>query len=604
MISIGDYPKGKEMSFTDAINASTEYPVPARLPAAPASTGGTLVVPPMPRVPEGATCLACLPKVKQLSAQLETVTVERDNLATTVEGLGEEVSTQKAQTVVARKQRDDLHGENQDLLQRLTKAEALAEEAVQARSTAEAALVNTENISIENTELRSELDAVTAERDRLAAESKVKDDKAAKLAAAKKRAAEARKSARRFRVVAPSFVFYLICLSGALYGLIEVLHGVFGWDYQYAIPLGLALELAGIKFKLDADAQLDAGEDAKTTQRVSKIVAALIIGLNVGGHIWLVMPGQAVAFGTLSALGYLSWTNRSSFMRRLTMRAEGRADATHLRFTKADERQYGKAAVDQARQLAAADIAGELTKHEALQKGAEMVAAAEQAADDANRERRLVTLVRNLKRAEYPTNPELAEVAVARMRPQQLASGLMASDSEHAAMVDSILDLLENRANGWSSKLGTRPGTKPGPKRHHGRDETGPEIGNESGTKSGKDRNEDGTDSGSKTGTESGNENAGSTAETLTTGVPESTGEIVPAPEPQPQFGPAPKRKVKGCPNSLAARAIGKHISATGHKPSIPDVAGKYKISTSTADRWINGVYDFMSPATNGKDRP
>ncbi|ADD40054.1 hypothetical protein [Stackebrandtia nassauensis] len=600
MISIGDYPKGKEMSVTDAAHASTEYPVPARLPVAPASGGETLVVPPMPRVPEGATCLACLPKVKQLSAQLELVAAERDDLAAAVEGFREEVSTQKAQTVVARQQRDDLHDENQVLSQRLTEAEALAEEAVQARSTAEAALADTETLSTENTDLRSELDAVIAERDRLAAESKVKDDKAAKLAAAKLRAAEARKSARRFRVVAPSFVFYLICLSGALYGLVEVLHGVFGWDYQYAIPLGLALELAGIKFKLDADAQLDAGEDAKTTQRVSKIVAALIIGLNVGGHIWLIMPGQAVAFGTLSALGYLSWTNRSSFMRRLTMRAEGRADATHLHFTKADERQYGKAAVDQARQLAAADIAGELTKHEALQKGAEMVAAAEQAADDANRERRLVTLVRNLKRAEYPANPELADVAVARMRPQQLASGLMASDAEHAAMVDSILDLLENRANGWSSKLGTRPGTKTGTRREPGRDETG----NASGPESGNRQDKTGTETGSENTPESGNENPVSPAESRTTDKPGSHPDSVPGTDAKPQFGPAPKRKVKGCPNSRAARAIGKHISMTGSKPSIPDIAKQFKVSTSTADRWINGVYDFMSPTANGKDRP
>jgi len=408
-----------------------------------------------------------------------------------------------------------------------------------------------------------------------------------------------------------SWPFYVTCLTGALYGMHEVLTRAVGIDDPFAWVFSIALELAGIRFKAAADARKDDGEDGGLDEWIAWTIAIGVVAFNAVGH---VMLGEAVAaafFGVMSALGFTSWVRTAAHKRRARERAAGRAEQTHLKIPGVYADRFGKPVVERARIIAGLDTTGELTLAGVIEQAgrelAEEAAADETAArhkrladETAARHTRLLKLVFEDKARELG-DENLARQEIDGMDPAKLIARLTATDDEHdaaaAAIKQRIADQRERRARELAGELAREPSGEPSkgsllsrlvsPKR--ARNELAGEPGGEpSGEPSVSPRV-----SPARARREPASELSKGSAVSPRVSPEKAHG------EPTVETGegsvrPVPQ-SVEGVSNDTAARWIANQINRHGKRPSPTDVAKKYDISESTAKRWTAAVDQAMT---------
>lgn len=553
--------------------------------------------------------------VESTLGELEAAKRERDELQQHGRALEE-------QLVVLRRETEDQARKAQLTLQQFKEQDAITIEALQHQRTELERQLSELTTSLKEkekdtgeriTKLEKELRSAKAQAESATKElKKVNDDKDA--------AEEAKKRQNSPWVKIKNGVFYLVCLSGALYGLVEVFTGWFQWEHFWAIPVAIALELAGIKFHTDADAQKDAGEDAHFNTYTSYGIATTVVLLNLVGHAAMGKVLEAATFAILSALGFASYTMVSAFRRRVRLRAEGRADAVGLKFTKDHKKRHSAEVIARAEQLAAADTDGKMTVHEVLQRAETEINLETKEAEIAKRRKNLVTLLHQQKLVEFGGNKLAADIEVARYHTDGVIDRLMASDADHELMAASVLDYLDTERVGTGPTTETRverlmrthrltSGTETGPEWN--RDETPNGTTGETGMEPAVEPHRDSSGTGNGTPVEPAvepNQASGETSSGTGTGV-----SVEPKPGPSGTtsgtkkrlFGRAPKQltivreapsgAVDGVPNAKVAKWIGESITKTGQKPALDAVMKRFNLKKATASRQINAVAKYMT---------
>ena len=238
-----------------------------------------------------------------------------------------------------------------------------------------------------------------------------------------------------------SAVFYAICLAGAVFGQILVGTSLLFLPLWFAAALALALEIAAIKFAIDAAVARQAGEHAIVPQLVSYTVAVIAVGANVFGHILMTDYFGAAIYGLFSALAFVAFTIRSEFRRRQADRKAGRAAHTTpnygLRRWVSD-----RAVTARAKQLAQANP--RLGLYGSLE------AATNQLANE-KRQSELAQLLRQKALADFDGNKLLAGIEVATYDLGVITNQLC-KRADHTAAVEAIeADLKRHSATDQST---------------------------------------------------------------------------------------------------------------------------------------------------------
>lgn len=255
-----------------------------------------------------------------------------------------------------------------------------------------------------------------------------------------------------------SAVFYAICLAGAVFGQILVGTSLLFLPLWFALILALAIEVAAIKFAIDAAVARLAGEHAIVPQLVSYTVAVIAVGVNVIGHVLMSDYFGAAIYGLFSALAFVAFTIRSEFRRRQADRAAGRAAHTTpnygLRRWVSDH-----AVTARAKQLAQADP--RLGLYGSLETAARQL-------KDEKRRSELAALLRSKALNDFDGDKLLAGIDVATYDLNVIANQLC-KRADHTAAVEAIEADLKRHHTGANPTTADSPqpagavATKPQP---------------------------------------------------------------------------------------------------------------------------------------------
>ncbi|WP_205327536.1 hypothetical protein [Glycomyces sp. YM15] len=279
------------------------------------------------------------------------------------------------------------------------------------------------------------------------AKENAKVDRAARANAAKAAAAEARKTARAARRKASKddraddiidAAFYLVFLGGALYGQYGVYTELFHLPPYIAGPLSVALELAGVKFAREAAKRRAAGEAGLVMLSIAYAVASIVIGINGVGHWWLGKQAEAIIYGLLSTLAFVSFVSRSEFKKREADRADGRRALTRP--------MYGIRWITnptltfRAWQLAGADAT--LGLHGSLAKAQQQFDAERDAKLDKEDDRHIEKVLRGFSERDFEENPLFAEIDYRLASPRKIRM-LLRAKVDHDARADRMWAQME-----------------------------------------------------------------------------------------------------------------------------------------------------------------